>query len=841
MKAEPVRSAHPSGSAGASSVSCHFKPRLNALLRTLRLDVEYERGEGDHLYYRDPAGAEIEVLDLVGGYGSLLLGHCHPRLVARAQEMLALARPAHVQGSRRGEAARLARELSRRAQGDYCVLFANSGTEAVEAAMKHALLETGARTFIALERGFHGKTLGALQLTANPRFREGFELSGLNVLRVPANDLERLEAAFARTEDLAGFVYEPILGEGGVREIEPAFAQRAAQLCAERDVPLIADECQTGLGRTGTFLASDQLGLKPDYIILSKALGGGLAKISALLIRRERYRDEFELKHTSTYAEDDFSCAIALRALELIDEEMLAACRAKGEQLRAGLRRLAGLYPEAIAEVRGRGLMLGVEFRRPARSSSFVLRLLDAQEDLGYILTGYLLNVHRIRVAPTLSDPFTLRLEPSALLEAKEINRFLVAVEDVCTRLAADDAPGLTRFLAAGPTEDSETDSKARSDGRYLAYDEDRFRVRHRQSPPVKVAWLCHLIDANDLVSLEPSFSALPLRQREDYLARLGSRMSPVVLSAVDVRSVTGGVVRLYPILLPFTSRWVKRRIDERRLALPQTLVQEGVDLARELGCQMVSFGQYTSIVTRNGTRLTPRGMGVTSGNSYAIALAVQAVERAERETDRAPGDSVLVIAGAAGNIGRTCAEILAPRYRRTVLIGSSRPGSWPRLQALAARLPRASARTDLAAVGEGRVVVSALNAVEAALVPDQFTPETIVCDISVPASLPPGTAEARPDLLVMKGGIAALPFGEDLEIVDFPLPRGQTYGCMAEGLLLGFEGVRDATFTGLLTAGHVARVAAMARRHGFALAGYKQACVLGSEPKKEEAYASAR
>jgi acetylornithine/succinyldiaminopimelate/putrescine aminotransferase/predicted amino acid dehydrogenase len=820
--------------------SCHFKPRLNQLLHTLRLDVSYERGQGDQLYYRDPGGREIEVLDLVGGYGSLLLGHAHPALVAEAQRLFASGRPTHAQGSRRDYAGQLARALSRRAQGDFCVIFGNSGAEAVEAAMKHALLETGARTFIALDRAFHGKTLGALQLTANEQHREAFELSGLKVLRVAANNLEQLEAAFAQATDLAGFIFEPIQGEGGVRLIEDGFAKRAEQLCAERDVPFIADECQTGMGRTGTFLACESLGVQPDYVVLSKALGGGLAKISALLIRRERYCDEFDLKHTSTYAEDDFSCAIALKTLELLDDSVLAACRAKGTCLLAGLRQLAGDFPGVIADVRGQGLMLAVEFHRPSRSPSFLLRFLDSQEDLAFVITGYLLNVHRIRIAPTLSDRFTLRLEPSAFLSDTGISRFLEALADVCRKLDGDDALRLTRFFTHGDMTESTVCDQVRDDGKFVAYDEHRFQQRQRHSTVTKVAWLCHLIDADDLVSLEPPFGEMPFEEREHFLAHLVPRLTPVVMSAVDVRSVTGSAVRLYPILLPFTSRWVKRRIDERRLALPQALVQQGIDLARSLDCQMVSLGQYTSIVTLNGTRLAPRGIGVTTGNSYAVALAVQAIERAHREAGSTPSESVLVVAGAAGNIGRICAEILAPRYRRTILIGSHKPGSWQRLQTFATRIPRAQATTNLSAVAEGQVVVTALNAVEAPLTAGHFAREGIVCDLSVPASVQPGTAAARPDLLLIKGGIVSLPFAEDLEIVGFPLPRGQTYGCIAEAMLLGFDDIRDTSFTGSLTVEHVTRVAAMATRHGFTLADYKRSCVLGCE-RKEEAYASAR
>ena len=176
--------------------------------------------------------------------------------------------------------------------------------------MKHAILETGSRTFIALEKGFHGKTLGAVQLTANQDYREPFLIDGLTVHRVRVNDIAHLEQTFARTGSIAGLIFEPIQGEGGVREITAEFAQRAAALCSARGAPLMADEIQTGMGRTGTFLACEALGVTPDYVMLSKALGGGLAKISATLIRRERHVDKFDVLHTSTYAEDDYSSGV---------------------------------------------------------------------------------------------------------------------------------------------------------------------------------------------------------------------------------------------------------------------------------------------------------------------------------------------------------------------------------------------------------------------------------------------------------------------------------------------------------------------------------------------------
>jgi len=799
-----------------------FKPRLNSLLRTLGVDITFERGERDRLFYRDTDGEEIEVLDLVGGYGSLLLGHAHPALVREAQRLLSSGRPFHAQGSNQEYSGRLASALSHRAGGDYCAVFANSGTEAVEIAIKHAIHETGSRTFVALEGAFHGQTLGALQLTADPQFRNEFELSGLRVIRVAVNDIEQLEQAFADAPPLAGFIFEPIQGEGGVRPLTPAFARRAAQLCAERNTPLIADECQTGVGRTGTFLACEQLGVEPDYVVLSKALGGGLAKISALLIRRQRYADDFDLKHTSTYADDDYSSALALETLRLVDETLLVSCGVKGDRLLGDLRHLAAAFPDIIADVRGSGLMIGVEFRPPSQSPSFVLRFLASQEDLTWVVAGYLLHVHRLRVAPTLGHQLTLRLEPSALIDDDDLARVVAAIEDVCTRLRCHDALALTSHVShsSGSRHDS---GFVRSETRFCAYDDHRFHQCDDQWPGPRVAWLFHLIDTDDLTRLDAQFSRLSIERRERFLDRFAGLAAPIVMSVVDVESLTGDRVRLYPILLPFTSAWVKRLIDDHRFEVPRMLVQQGVDLAASLGCTVVSLGQYTSIVTRNGTWLSPRGLSLTTGNSFSIALACEAVERARADRHGHSGRSTLAVVGAAGNIGCTCAEILAPRFGRVILLGSRRPGSEARLIDLAGRIPGAEVSVDAAAIRDADVVISAINGVDAPLGPPHFARDAIVCDLSIPASVRPETAAARPDLHIVAGGVARLPLEEDLQIVGFPLPPGQIYGCAAEAILLGLEGVRGARFTGRLSPDHVQQVREIADRHGFGLADFRK------------------
>jgi predicted amino acid dehydrogenase len=593
-------------------------------------------------------------------------------------------------------------------------------------------------------------------------------------------------------------------------------------------VPLIADECQTGTGRTGTFLACEGLQVEPDYVVLSKTLGGGLSKISALLVRAERYVREFDTKHASTYADDAYSSAIALKVLELLDDAALARCRALGERLRAELRALRDRYPDVIADVRGRGLMIGIEFIRDRRSSSFLLEFLASQEDLVFLLAGYLLRVHALRVAPTLGDPFTLRLEPSLLLDEPAIQKTLHALEDVCERLRKDDAAGLAAPMAQTPR----APGPLRSDGRFFAWPDRTFAARQKSAPPVRAGWLCHLINADHLGAVEPSLAKIDPAQRERLLERFVERASPVALNPLDFRSRAGIAGRFYPILLPVTSKWMKASLESGDPSRAQLLVERGVEMARELGCTAVSLGQYTSIVTRNGTSFRPPGMGLTTGNSYTAALAIQAVLNLHQRRGIDPARSVLAVAGASGNIGRACAEILAPFYKRTILLGSGQPGSALRLGELAGRIARSEIAPDAGGLRAADAVVCAVSAPQPPFGPEHFGENCLVCDLSMPPALRPGTAAARPDLCVIGGGIARLPFGEALDVAAFPLPAGRVYACMAEGMLLALENITDAALTGPISTAHVLRVEEMAETHGFELADLKRAGRLEPAPE---------
>jgi acetylornithine/succinyldiaminopimelate/putrescine aminotransferase len=209
------------------------------------------------------------------------------------------------------------------------------------------------------------------------------------------------QAAAAEIENVSAIFLEPIAGEGGIKALSPEFIRWVTATCSEADIPIVVDEIQSGMGRTGTFLASEQLGIVPDYLCLSKSLGGGLAKIGALMVKRSRFVEEFSVKHTSTFAEDDYSCTIALEALNLLDRDLiLARCGALGDFLLKQLEGLRCRFPDQIKEIRGKGLMVGFELRDHSDSQFYTLRVLSCSY-FGYIAAAYLLNVHKIRVAPT--------------------------------------------------------------------------------------------------------------------------------------------------------------------------------------------------------------------------------------------------------------------------------------------------------------------------------------------------------------------------------------------------------------------------------------------------------
>ncbi|MFE3074223.1 aspartate aminotransferase family protein [Streptomyces sp. NPDC059247] len=532
------------------------EPYLLGWLASLGLDIDYVRAEGNTLYYLGASGEEIPVADFAGGYGSLILGHNHPEITEYARQLLASQTPVHAQFSRHPYANDVAVALNRILQRElgteenYSAIFANTGAEAVEAAVKHAELDRGLRlaalrtlldenlataraavaagavvaaeayrlvgvdpqagtagtaaetgetggtgaagvtgtagfevlaaavvrhnaaqtgrppVFLTLEGGFHGKLVGSVQLTHNEGYRTPFAALATAARFIPPESPQALKAVLeserATVFDLVvrdgtvtvaernspvfcAFVLEPVQGEGGIRVLSEEFAQEIQRACAEVDCPVIVDEVQSGMGRSGDFLASAALGLRGDYYALAKSLGGGIAKTSVMLTRQSRYRSEFELVHSSTFAKDAFSCFISKKVLEILEADDGAAYRAvreRGAKLLGMLEAVRADFPDVVKDVRGRGLMLGLEFHDQSGSGSGAIR--EAAPLLGYTVAGYLMREHRIRTFPTASAVNTLRFEPSLHLTDAEIDQLERALRGTARLLRAHDGAGLT-------------------------------------------------------------------------------------------------------------------------------------------------------------------------------------------------------------------------------------------------------------------------------------------------------------------------------------------------------------------------------------------------------------
>ena len=315
---------------------------LDRLLPTYaRAELTIVRGEGARVW--DDEGREY--LDFGAGIAVVGLGHCHPAPLAAAREQLE--RLWHASNLYRTEPAEeLAARLSDRFGGAQA-FFCNSGAEAIEAALKYARKATERPGIVALEGSFHGRTLGALSVTGQPPKRAAFSPLIPGVTFVPPNDIAALRTAVA--EDVGLVLLEPILGEGGLRPLDPEFLAAAAELPAL----LCVDEIQTGVGRTGSFFAFEALGVRPDLVTLAKSLANGLP-IGALLVADHAAGAFAPGDHGSTFGGNPVSCAAACAVVDSIDEGLLANVLARGAELAEGLTSLPG-----ILSVRGRGLLLG--------------------------------------------------------------------------------------------------------------------------------------------------------------------------------------------------------------------------------------------------------------------------------------------------------------------------------------------------------------------------------------------------------------------------------------------------------------------------------------------------
>jgi ornithine--oxo-acid transaminase len=425
-----------------------LNPQMGRILRMLGFDKVWKGGEGAHLIDADGE----RYLDLFGGYGVFAIGRNHPEAIAAIEEVMA---------ARTGNLPQLgvtllngvlAEQLLARSPASVGAMVpANTGTEAVEAAIKIARAATRRPRILYANHAFHGLTLGALSINGNDEFREGFGpfLPGCDP--VEFGDLAALEQEL-EAGDVAALVIEPIQGKG-VNLPPDGYLEAAQGLCRDAGTLFVCDEVQTGLGRTGRFLALEHWSLEPDMICLSKALSGGLVPIGAVLVSRAAFDSVFDgmeraVRHGSTFGGNDLAAAAALATLRVLDGEQLVARAARSGELLLELTRPLAERFETVREVRGLGLMWAIEFGPPAGAAG--RRLWESVERrqpglFSQLITVPLFHEHRIFCQVAGHHMNVIKALPALAIEEQEIRRFAAALEEAIA--AAERYPSaLARF-----------------------------------------------------------------------------------------------------------------------------------------------------------------------------------------------------------------------------------------------------------------------------------------------------------------------------------------------------------------------------------------------------------
>jgi ornithine--oxo-acid transaminase len=412
----------------------HLNPKLGRVLQTLGFDVDW--AEGHAAYLIDRRGRAY--LDLLSGYGMFAFGRNHPYIKEQLRRVLDADTPNLPQLGVSTLAGVLGEQLIMRSPASLAaVLLTSSGTEAVEGAMKLARAATGKPRILYCERGFHGLSLGALSVNGNVEFRERFGQLLAGCKAVPFGDLTALERELSR-RDVAAFIVEPVQGKGVYIAPDEYLAQ-AQTLCRRVGTLFIIDEVQTGLGRTGRFLALEHWGLQPDMITLAKALSGGFVPAGALLASREIFNATFDsmersVVHGSTFGGGDLAATAALAALAVLDREQLVTrARKLGELLLELTLPLVERF-EIVRAVRGLGLMWAIELGPPAGRAA--RRLWNAVEHrqpglFAQMVTIPLFRDHRILTQVAGHHMNVIKALPPLVIEENDLRRFVSALEEV--------------------------------------------------------------------------------------------------------------------------------------------------------------------------------------------------------------------------------------------------------------------------------------------------------------------------------------------------------------------------------------------------------------------------
>lgn len=798
-------------------------PDLRRLTALCGLNHRFVRGDGVWLTAADGR----RFLDAYAQFGAVLLGHNAPAVREAVYAALDSRMPAMVQPYEAEHAEALGRTLSDLVPGRprRCVIT-TSGAEAVEAAIKLVRAASGRPLILSAEGSFHGRTLGALAATGQAHHQEGFGPLPPGFDTVPFGDADALASRLAKGGGkVAAFFVEPIQGEGGVIVPPAGYLAEVRALCDRHHVALVVDEIQTGLGRTGPVFAVTGQGIAPDVLLTAKGLGGGLFPLGACLVANDWWTSRFALGHSSTFANNNVACAVARAVLAALLERsandeppLLVHATVQGQRLGEGLKQLQRRFPDLIREVRGRGLLWGIELIAPLDRDGLILGYLAHQGLFAYAVAGALAETASVLTLPALGMRHVLRVSPPLVINSQEVDRIVDGLAALCGKLRARGADALLRGMGWMDTEaGQDVDCSARP---WVALPSHAPRARRVRVTSSRRRWafLAHYTRPRDVGDADPALAALSEAETLRLCEHAAQLPPGIMLEAPSLRSSTGAVVEGWVIGLPWLPVHMRRRGRWTREA-----IQAGVDLAIRLGADVVGLGGFTAPLSDRGQAVVGRGAVVTSGNVFTAGMAVQAVTREAQRRGLDLAAARVAVVGARGSVGALAARLLArSQPARLLLVGNPDSPIAP-LQELASRItwPGGAAQASVFdALSSCDVIVSASGAGRAVLDDVELASHTIVCDVARPPDAPTALRRRR-DVVVIDGGLVRLP---DPSVGFGPgnlqgLPQGVVLACMAETMLHALDGTTEDTGIGRdVPVEQVDRVMAMAARHGFEL-----------------------
>jgi acetylornithine/succinyldiaminopimelate/putrescine aminotransferase/acyl-coenzyme A synthetase/AMP-(fatty) acid ligase/predicted amino acid dehydrogenase len=809
------------GYSGGTPMGDPINARLLRKLRATGLCADIVGASGSVL--TEKAGRAV--LDMVPGHGALPLGHGASPVTKAVAGVMQASVANLVQPYFTGIVQALARRLMSLApMVTEQVNLATTGAEAIEIALNSARLVTGRLRFIAAVGGAHGKSIGALSVTHTRVNNDFAELAG--TIFVPFGDAAALERALkAEGDNIAGVILEPVQCEGGVHIAPKGYFDAVRALCDTHGALLIHDEQMTGLGRTGHLFATEWTGGEPDIIILGESLGGGVMPVSACLLGQRAVSNSLDFQQLSLFAGNTYAATAAHAFLDVLlenDGELMRQVRRRGTRLSAIHKRLQLGFSSLIKEVRGVGLIHGIEIapcsQVIAGSNGAFLQLARAGDQYPFLMMGHMLS-NGVRATPAANTVNVLRVVPSLTVTDAECDAYGTALEVCLDALAAQDTVGATKHVTGATVADrvkTAVDFTGTEPVGEIGEDEGRF------------GFIVHQLEIDDVQNLDPVLRQITREQRHLLTEMLGQFDEPLVLSRARITGADGSTAVGDFILLPRSAQQLLNMPGDEAAAL----VQKAVTLAVRRGARIVGLGGYTSIVTRGGQLIDPLGSAVTTGNGFTIEAALMAVEYACTVLGRNQSQSTAAIIGAAGSIGSGLVQMISARARRLylflnpatpleksvrrlqrsitlaieavqageleVMAGSLLSRALPMLAQgdtpaqLAARLLEdpgffvlsTSCARDL---HNADVVYSATNSTDRLVNPEDLRTKSVVCDLSRPGNISFRCREQREDVLLMDGGVISFPGRPELAL-GIPMPRGVAFACIAETVMLALR-----------------------------------------------------